>query len=90
MSTIKSIRRMADGGLKSLKERDHGYFTEPRGRAGRSYFREDVRNIVGGALAAAFIATAITSFVHIPVISEGAFAAIAAVIGGFAGKTVLA
>jgi hypothetical protein len=82
--------RMATGGAKSLTHSDHTYFTKACPRSGRTRFREDVRAIIGGALAAAFIAAWLTSLVHVPLISDGTATAVAAAAGGLAGKFFLA
>jgi hypothetical protein len=84
---FKSLGRMATGGAKILTERDSRYFTA-RGDAGHSHFREDIRAIAGGALAAAFIVAALAQVVpHF----DGTLApTVAAILGGVAGKTLLA
>jgi hypothetical protein len=72
------------------RKSDHGYFTRAYHLTGRTRFRDDLRAIVGGALAAAFLAAALSSFVHIPFLSVSEIALIAAGAGAIAGKIVLA
>ena len=82
---LKSLLRIGDG----VKRRDTEYFTNASGATHRSRFREDVRAIVGGALAAAFLAAAFANFVPNSLISDGAMTGIAAVAGGIGGKLFL-
>lgn len=82
---LKHLLQIGDG----LKRRDSDYFTNKSGRLHRSRFREDVRAIVGGALAAAFLAAAFSNLVPNSIISDGAMAASAALVGGVAGKLFL-
>lgn len=84
------FRRMFDGGVRSLQKKDHTYFTKACPRTGRSRFREDLRSIVGGGLAAAMIAAALVGLVHVPYLSDSEFVAAAAGVGALAGKFVLA
>lgn len=82
---LRNILSIGDG----VKRRDSDYFTKPNGHSNRSRFREDVRAILGGALAAAFLAAAFAGWVPNSFISDGAMAALAALFGGVAGKLFL-
>ncbi|MEA2907467.1 MAG: hypothetical protein QOI12_4854 [Alphaproteobacteria bacterium] len=85
---MKHLLRFVDG-VHLLRQRDTGYFTTPDGAARRSRFREDVHAMVGGAIAAAFIAAVFANFVPNEIISDGALTTIAAFVGAFIGKLTL-
>lgn len=75
-------------GISALKQKDPQYFLT-RGGSKRSHFREDVRLIAGGALAAAFVASAFTGHIDFPWLSDSVVTFLAAVIGGVGAKYVL-
>jgi len=72
-----------------LTRGDSDYFTNASGSEHRSRFREDVRAIVGGALALGFLAAALANLVPNSFISDGLMTAIAALAGGIGGKIFL-
>jgi hypothetical protein len=85
----KLLRRMATGVTQLLKD-DRDYFTEGRGTNGHTHFREDIRAIVGGALAAMFVVAALANLTNVPELSGTIVTVAVAGIGGVAGHFVLA
>ena len=84
---LRPLMRIGKGGLSALKKEDSGYF---KGKAGgRSHFRDDIRLIAGGALAAAFVASAFTGHIEIPYVSDAAVTVVAAAAGGIGAKYLL-
>lgn len=67
---------------------DRRYFTGPKDNKG-SALRHDLHAIVGGALAAAFIAAGLANIVNLP-LADGWVTIIAGILGGIAGKYVIA
>jgi hypothetical protein len=82
---LRNLWSIGDG----VTRQHSAYFTKPVGVTNRTRFREDIRAIVGGALAAAFLAAAFAGWVPNSFMSDGTMAAIAAVFGGVAGKVFL-
>jgi hypothetical protein len=82
---LKSLLRIGHG----VKRRDSEYFTNASGATHRNRFREDIRAVVGGALAAAFVAAAFTNLVPNSLISDGAMTVAAALAGGIGSKLFL-
>lgn len=80
-----SFGRMAVGVKKSLLHRDPSYFTAGSGHAGHTHFREDIRAVIGGAFAAAFIVAALANLTQVPALSGTIATVLAAGIGGVAG-----
>jgi hypothetical protein len=83
---IRPLVRMGQG-LSALMERDAAYFKRQGGQR-YSRFREDIRLIVGGALAAAFVVSAFTGHIDVAYVNS-AITLIAAVIGGVVAKYLL-
>jgi hypothetical protein len=54
-----------------------------------SHFRADLRAVIGGALAAGFVAAAIAQAVTIPFINETYFTALASIAGGVSAKFLI-
>ncbi len=79
---LDPVRRLT----ASVLTKDIKYFREGRDHAGRTHFREDIRSIVGGALAAALIVAAVANIVQIP--EMPAVTAVAAGLGGLAGHFI--
>jgi hypothetical protein len=71
-----------------VKPQDRLYFIPPSA-TGRKPFPEDLSAIIGGALAAAFLAAALSNLVPDSYLSDGVITAIAAVAGGVGGKLFL-
>lgn len=86
---VQTLVRLTKG-LSDLKSDNTRYFTEPAVSGGtHSHFRQDLRAIVGGALAAAFVAAAFTSVVELHFVSDTVFTFLAGVIGAIGGKYAL-
>lgn len=77
-------------GVARLRVNDPKYFVGDAGAADRpSHFRQDLRAIVGGALAAAFVASALSGYVEIPHISDSFLTLIAGILGAVGAKYIL-
>ena len=74
---------------RGLTRRDADYFTNTSRKGRHSRFREDLRAIVGGALAAAFLAAAFSNLIPNTFLSDEAVTASAALAGGVMGKFFL-
>ncbi len=77
-------------GFASLRTNDSKYFVgDGATPTNRSHFRQDLHAIVGGALAAAFVASALGGYVDFPHISNATLTLIAGFIGAVGGKYIL-
>jgi hypothetical protein len=73
---------------RKTSQMDSTYFSSTA--AGKHNFRDDLRAIVGGALAFAFFAAAITGSIDPPLLfSDATWTAIAGLVGAVAGKVML-